>query len=158
MTKDNLDVVFNHLSYPKYYPNWLVDNHDLIYEHLGEHIRMYSAINDNVGYDFDLRVLQFFTQGMCPNYYDPNTGKAIDGENIYKNKEYMGKYLHYVSFRRRARKTKMRPSFPSSFEVVKGDDKVPRKPGSKCITWTQKIPFQLCLTLLHRIIVYLLEV
>jgi len=97
VTQENLDVVFNHLSYPKYYPNWLVDNHDLIYEHLGEHIRMYSSINENVGYDFDLRVLQFFTQGMCPNYYDSSTGKAIDGEDIYRNNEYMGKYLHYVS-------------------------------------------------------------
>lgn len=94
--QDDLDVVFMHLSYPKYYPNWLVDNHDLIYENLGEHIRMYSSVNENVGYDFDLRVLQYFTQGMCPNYYD-DSGKAIDGEDIHKNKEYLGKYLHYVS-------------------------------------------------------------
>lgn len=42
--------------------------------------------------------------------------------------------------------------------MVKGDDKVPRKAGSECITWTQKISFQLCPALLHRIIVYLLNI
>lgn len=95
--KDDVDIVFMHLSYPKYYPNWLVDNHDLVYEGLGKHIRMYADINDNVGYDFDLRALQFFTQGMCPNYYDSDTGLSIDGLKISKSKEYMGKYLGYVS-------------------------------------------------------------
>ncbi|CUM56305.1 unnamed protein product [Debaryomyces tyrocola] len=125
--KDNLDVVFNHLSYPKYYPNWLVDNHDLIYEQLGEHIRMYSAINDNVGYDFDLRVLQFFTQGMCPNYYDPTTGKAIDGENIYKNKEYMGKYLHYVSSEEELERQRCDQVFLPHLKWLKETTKFPEK-------------------------------
>lgn len=94
---DNTQVVFMHLSYPKYYPNWLVDNHDLIYQESGNHIRMYEAIYDNVGYDFDLRALQFFTQGICPNYYTLE-GTALDGEpGVTKAMEYMGKYLKYVA-------------------------------------------------------------
>ncbi|CUM62586.1 uncharacterized protein PRCAT00000138001 [Priceomyces carsonii] len=89
-------IVFMHLSYPKYYPNWLADNHDLIYEGLGNHIRMYADIYDNVGYDFDLRVLQFFTQGICPNYYDEE-GDAIDGQNdVTRKTDYMGNFLSYV--------------------------------------------------------------
>lgn len=90
----DLDIVFMHLSYPKYYPNWLVDNHDLIYE-LGEHIRMYEDIYTNAGYDFDLRVLQYFTQGLCSNYYDSKGASLYD--DLTKESEYMGKYLEYVS-------------------------------------------------------------
>ncbi|RLV94486.1 Alpha-12-mannosyltransferase MNN2 [Spathaspora sp. JA1] len=93
---EDIEVLFMHLSYPKFYPNWLVDNHDLIYED-GEHIRMYSQINNNVGYDFDLQVLQFFTEGLCANYYD-DSGKPIDGtENVSFSENYMGKYLVYVA-------------------------------------------------------------
>lgn len=92
----DIDLMFMHLSYPKYYPNWLVDNNDLVYPQLGNHIRMYKDIYSNVGYDFDLRVLQFFTQGICDNYYDKN-GKSILGDDIDKADEYMGNYLHYVS-------------------------------------------------------------
>lgn len=92
---DRTPIVFMHLSYPKYYPSWLVDNHDLIYEELGNHIRMYADVNENVGYDFDLRVLQFFTQALCPNYYDERTGFALDSANV-KSDEYMGPYLEYV--------------------------------------------------------------
>ncbi|KAK6205429.1 mannosyltransferase putative-domain-containing protein [Scheffersomyces amazonensis] len=90
------DIIFMHLSYPKYYPNWLVDNHDLVYEKSGKHIRMYADINDNVGYDFDLRVLQFFTQGLCPNYFNEE-GLAVDGtEGPRKSKDFMGPFLPYV--------------------------------------------------------------
>ncbi|KAG2733465.1 hypothetical protein G9P44_002990 [Scheffersomyces stipitis] len=95
-SKDDIDIVFMHLSYPKYYPNWLVDNHDLVYRESGDHIRMYESIYENVGYDFDLRVLQFFTQAICPNYYDSQTSKAVDGEDIDMMEEYMGDYLAYV--------------------------------------------------------------
>ncbi|EGW32388.1 uncharacterized protein SPAPADRAFT_71814 [Spathaspora passalidarum NRRL Y-27907] len=95
-TAGDVDVIFMHLSYPKFYPNWLVDNHDLIYED-GEHIRMYSQINENVGYDFDLRVLQFFTEGLCHNYYDAS-GKPIDGTaGVSLQENYMGRYLSYVA-------------------------------------------------------------
>lgn len=90
----DLDFVFMHLSYPKYFPNWLVDNHDLVYAQLGNHIRMYKDIYDNVGYDFDLRVMQFFTQALCKEYYDEN-GAAIDGSGVTKE-EFMGPYLGYV--------------------------------------------------------------
>lgn len=90
----NVDLIFMHLSYPKFYPDWLANNHDLIYEDLKDHIRMYKDVYENVEYDFDLRVLQLFVQGMCPNYYDLD-GKAVDGSGITK-KEYMGKYLNYV--------------------------------------------------------------
>lgn len=76
----DIDLVFMHLSYPKFYPDWLVNNHELIYTELGDHIRMYSSINDNVGYDFDLRVMQFFTEGYCKEY----------------GSEWMGDVLSYV--------------------------------------------------------------
>lgn len=92
----DIDLVFMHLSYPKYYPNWLADNHDLVYAELGNHIRMYKDMYSNAGYDFDLRVLQFFTQGLCPNYYHSN-GEPIDGtKGITRSQEYMAKYLYYV--------------------------------------------------------------
>lgn len=95
---DNTDIIFMHLSYPKFYPNWLVDNHDLVYEESGNHIRMYEGIYGNVGYDFDLRTLQLFTQGLCPNYYYETSGLPIDGEpGLSKSIEYMGKYLKYVA-------------------------------------------------------------
>lgn len=92
----DLDIIFMHLSYPKYYPNWLVDNHDLIYPDLDKHIRMYGGVYKSAGYDFDLRVLQFFTQALCKNYYDSD-GKPIDGEDLEEKEEYMGHYLKYVS-------------------------------------------------------------
>ena len=95
ITSDDLDLIFMHLSYPLFYPNWLVDNRELINED-NNHVRMYEAIYENVGYDFDLRVLQFFTQGMCPNYYDETTGKAIDDDRISKDEEFMGPFLSYV--------------------------------------------------------------
>lgn len=95
---DNTDIIFMHLSYPKFYPNWLVDNHDLVYEESGNHIRMYEGIYGNVGYDFDLRTLQLFVQGLCPNYYYETSGLPIDGEpGLSKSIEYMGKYLKYVA-------------------------------------------------------------
>lgn len=65
---DDIDLIFMHLSYPKYYSDWLANNHELIYEKLGDHIRMYGSIYENVGYDFDLRVMQFFTEGYCKDY------------------------------------------------------------------------------------------
>ncbi|CAK9437066.1 uncharacterized protein LODBEIA_P15110 [Lodderomyces beijingensis] len=93
---EDVDIIFMHLSYPKFYPNWLVDNHDLVYEKSGEHIRMYESINDNVGYDFDLRVLQFFTESICPNYYGPD-GLAIDNDvSLDFHSGYMGQYLVYL--------------------------------------------------------------
>ncbi|KAK6455602.1 mannosyltransferase putative-domain-containing protein [Scheffersomyces xylosifermentans] len=96
--KEDIDIIFMHLSYPKYYPNWLVDNHDLVYKESGDHIRMYESINENVGYDFDLRVLQFFTQALCPNYYDEETKKPIDGQEGIDASEYMGSSLIYVKY------------------------------------------------------------
>lgn len=73
-----------------------MDNHDLIYENSDEHIRMYAGVKENVGYDFDLRVLQFFTESICPNYYGSN-GKAIDEDvSLTKDTTYMGEYLQYI--------------------------------------------------------------
>ncbi|KAI5949150.1 hypothetical protein KGF57_004748 [Candida theae] len=92
----DVDVIFMHLSYPKFYPNWLVDNNDLVYKDSGEHIRMYAGVKENLGYDFDLRVLQFFTESICPNYYRPD-GKAIDDDvSVSKDTTYMGEYLQYI--------------------------------------------------------------
>lgn len=96
-SNNKVDIIFMHLSYPKFYPNWLVDNHDLVYADSDEHIRMYGAINENIGYDFDLRVLQFFTEGLCPNYYDNDSGKPIENiPNINFKDNYMGNHLLYV--------------------------------------------------------------
>lgn len=96
-TRQDVDIIFMHLSYPKFYPNWLADNHDLVYADTDEHIRMYSSINKNVGYDFDLRVMQFFTEGLCPNYYDSKTGKPIENiPHIDYTNDYMGNHLMYV--------------------------------------------------------------
>ncbi|CAI5757369.1 unnamed protein product [Candida verbasci] len=93
---EDSDFLFMHLSYPKFYPNWLVENYDLIYPNSDEHIRMYSSINDNIGYDFDLRVLGYFTQGICPNYYGTD-GKSLYGEDqLNLDSNYMGNYLWYV--------------------------------------------------------------
>ncbi|KAG7196172.1 mannosyltransferase [Scheffersomyces spartinae] len=94
-TDDSVDILFMHLSYPKFYPGWLADNNDLVYKTLGEHIRMYGSIYKNVGYDFDLRVLQFFTQGICKNFYDKVGSPIDDTPNIDKS-EYMGEYLSYI--------------------------------------------------------------
>ncbi|KAI5962410.1 uncharacterized protein KGF55_003486 [Candida pseudojiufengensis] len=89
-------IIFMHLSYPKFYPNWLYDNHDLIYKDSNDHIRMYEMINENIGYDFDLKILQFFTEALCSNYYG-NDGLAIDNDVILdKHNTYMGEYLKYV--------------------------------------------------------------
>ncbi|KAG7662004.1 uncharacterized protein J8A68_004504 [[Candida] subhashii] len=94
--EDKVDIIFMHLSYPKFYPDWLANNHDLIYEKSEDHIRMYGQIKENVGYDFDLRVLQFFTEGLCENYYDEN-GKPVDGEaGVSKKENYMGDKLLYL--------------------------------------------------------------
>ncbi|KAI5954337.1 hypothetical protein KGF54_002112 [Candida jiufengensis] len=91
-----VNVVFMHLSYPKFYPNWLVDNHNLIYKDTADHIRMYEMVNENIGYDFDLRMLQFFTEAICPNYYGDD-GLATDNDVILdKHNTYMGDYLKYI--------------------------------------------------------------
>lgn len=91
----DIDFMFMHLSYPKYYYLWLSDNHELVDE--GEHVRMYESIYDNVGYDFDLRVLYHFTLGLCPNFYDDN-GAAVAGPSLAaKNKDYMGPFLEYAA-------------------------------------------------------------
>ncbi|ODV80408.1 glycosyltransferase family 71 protein [Suhomyces tanzawaensis NRRL Y-17324] len=92
--EEEIDLIFMHLSYPKYYPDWLWNNHELVYEKSGNHIRMYESMYENVGYDFDLRVMQLFTQALCPNYYDSD-GNAIDGSDATKS-EYMFKYLKYI--------------------------------------------------------------
>lgn len=59
--------IFLHCSYPKLYPNNMIS--ELKYDSLDEHIRMYSAIYDQAGYDVDLRLLDLFTEGFCENYY-----------------------------------------------------------------------------------------
>lgn len=94
--EEKVHIIFMHLSYPKYYPDWLANNHDLIYKDLKNQIRMYKDIYTNIGYDFDLRVLQFFTQSLCVDYYEEINDLSIDGKNIDKAKEYMGPYLKYV--------------------------------------------------------------
>lgn len=86
-------TLFLHLSYPKFYIEMLYDNNDLVYKESRKHIRMYPGIYKNLGYDFDLRVLQSFTEGACPNYYVDGT--SVDGDGI-RESEYMADYLTYV--------------------------------------------------------------
>lgn len=95
VAKDDMKTLFLHLSYPKFYIEVLYENSDLVYKESKDHIRMYKGTYKNVGYDFDLRVLQAFTQAACPNYYNKDSGKSIDGEGIDAS-EYMGDFLSYV--------------------------------------------------------------
>lgn len=84
------DFIFAHLSYPKMYPNWLVELNELKYPDLDDHIRMYGSIKEKIGYDFDVRILGMFAEGFCPDYAnqeDISLGK-LDG--------YMGNYLQFV--------------------------------------------------------------
>lgn len=57
-------VIFMHCSYPKYYLDWFYNNKDLAYED-GEHIRMYEGTYENLGYDLDLKLQNYFVQGAC---------------------------------------------------------------------------------------------
>ncbi|CAK7904294.1 alpha-1,2-mannosyltransferase Mnn2p [[Candida] anglica] len=125
MTKDDeeIDYCFMHLSYPKFYPNWLADNHDLVYEKSGKHIRMYKDIYKNVGYDFDLRVLQFFVQGLCPSYYDKD-GAAVDGSSATRQNDYVGKYLKYVSDREQEDEARCKDIFIPHLKWLKETTKV----------------------------------
>lgn len=90
----DIDFMFMHLSYPKYYWSWLSDNHEL-YDS-DEHVRMYESIYDNVGYDFDLRVLYSFTLGLCPNLFNEDGSVVVGPKEAHKNKDYMGPYLRYA--------------------------------------------------------------
>lgn len=89
---ENAHLVFMHCSYPKYYTDWFYNNHDLVYK-TGEHLRMYEAMYSNVGYDFDLRLQQFFVQGVCKDYY--KDGKAIDSDALEAD-EWAGNFLKYI--------------------------------------------------------------
>lgn len=90
----DIDLIFMHLSYPKYYYSWLSDNNEL-YDS-DEHVRMYESIYDSIGYDFDLRVLFFFTLGLCPNFYNEDGTGLVGPLLVSKNKDYMGAFLDYA--------------------------------------------------------------
>lgn len=94
-SRKEIDTIFMHLSYPKFYPLWLDSNHDLIYKDSKDHIRMYGGVYNNIGYDFDLKIFQFFVEGACENYYDWR-GQPIDGEKGVTRTVYMGDYLKYI--------------------------------------------------------------
>ncbi|CAH2353333.1 alpha-1,2-mannosyltransferase Mnn2p [[Candida] railenensis] len=94
---DDINIIFMHLSYPKLYPGWLTNNYELVYKDTGNHIRMYKDAYKSAGYDFDLRIIQIFVQGLCSEYYDPTTGLAIDGEKgVTKEENFLGKKLEYL--------------------------------------------------------------
>lgn len=86
-------LLFMHCSYPKYYTDWFYNNHDLIYKDEKTHIRMYEGIYENIGYDADLRLQQFFVQGVCKDYY--KDGKSEDG-TILEADEWAGNFLKYI--------------------------------------------------------------
>lgn len=86
-------IVFLHCSYPKYYTDWFYNNHDLIYKDEKTHVRMYESIYDQLGYDVDLKLQQFFVQGVCKDYYED--GKAIDMD-ILEEDEWAGNFLKYI--------------------------------------------------------------
>lgn len=92
-SSEDAPIVFMHCSYPKYYTDWLYDNHDLIYRDGTTHIRMYESIYENLGYDFDLRLQQFFVQGVCKDYYQD--GKAPDSDALEAD-EWAGDFLEYI--------------------------------------------------------------
>lgn len=87
-------IIFLHCSYPKYYTDWFYNNHDLIYKDEKTHIRMYESIYEQLGYDVDLKLQQFFVQGVCKDYY--KDGKAIDAD-ILEEDEWAGNFLKYIS-------------------------------------------------------------
>lgn len=121
--QDEPDVLFMHLSYPKYYPNWLYDLSELIYPDLGHHIRMYEAIYENVGYDVDLRIFQYFVQGSCESYFDP-LGRAKDGSTFFLT-EYMGPYLSYIAGQKDIQKKRCDEVFMPHLTWLKETTKYP---------------------------------
>ncbi|OBA21883.1 nucleotide-diphospho-sugar transferase [Metschnikowia bicuspidata var. bicuspidata NRRL YB-4993] len=90
---EDAPIVFMHCSYPKYYTDWIYNNHDLIYKDEKTHIRMYESIYENLGYDFDLRLQQIFVQGVCKDYY--KDGKASDS-GLLQEDEWAGAFLAYI--------------------------------------------------------------
>lgn len=93
---DLLKFIFMHLSYPKYYPEWLVNNRELKYEHDGEDKRIYEEAYESAGYDFDLRVFQIFVESLCSSYYDEESGKSIDGLLAVKDTDFVGVHLRWL--------------------------------------------------------------
>lgn len=93
---DDARLLFMHLSYPKYYPDWLVNNHELVSKTLGKDVRMYPSTYKKMGYDFDLRALQLFTMGACANYYGDD-GKPVDATEGIDKSEFMGPHLAYIA-------------------------------------------------------------
>lgn len=78
-----------HCSYPKFYPDNMLT--ELKYESLNEHIRMYSGIYKQAGFDVDLRLLDLFTEGFCENYYP-------DGANpqTYHNTHWAASFSGFI--------------------------------------------------------------
>lgn len=82
----NAKVLFIHCSYPKYFPGTVAP--ELAYS-TGEHIRMYDNVNENVGYDVDLRLMENFAKYFCKNY------KAAGVQSKYEE-TWAGTFLPYV--------------------------------------------------------------
>lgn len=91
---DDGHIIFMHCSYPKYYTDWFYNNHDLIYKDEKTHVRMYETVYENIGYDVDLRLQQFFVQGVCKEYYGAD-GMSADGQ-ISEADEWAGNFLKYI--------------------------------------------------------------
>lgn len=121
---DDARLVFMHLLYPKFYPLWLYDNHELVLKKSGKQLRMYESVNEKLGYDFDLRVLQFFTMGMCKDYFDGD-GKPVDGTAGIDSGEYMGDYLEYVKFCEKGLKDQCEKVFLPHLKWLKETTKYP---------------------------------
>lgn len=85
--------IFMHLSYPKYFPHLLLDK---ILPENHVHVRLYTSNRHKLDYDLDLRMFQFFVNGMCNCYYDSKTGIPIDKELNIDKLEYIGDSLSYV--------------------------------------------------------------
>lgn len=92
------ELAFLHLKSPKLFPELLTED-ELTYTGgpaKGDHIRMFEHVNNRLGYDFDLRMFQFFTQALCANYYNSKTGKPVDGTSGVDKSEYMGSHIKYL--------------------------------------------------------------
>lgn len=116
-SKDAL-IVFAHCSYPKYYTDWMYNNHDLIYKSLGEHIRMYEGIYENLGYDLDLRLQQFFVLGACEEYGKPD-------DNSSQNKDYTGSFLEYIGNDKEVNNKRCKEVYLPHLEWLKKTTKYP---------------------------------
>lgn len=113
---DDIDVVFMHMLYPKWYPDWLQDQNQFQYSD-GEDLRMYESIAKNVGYDFDLRMVSILVPALCHGHQGSDGGL---------DELYIGDYLHYIHDNRERHKKWCEAQILPHFEWLKESTKWPQ--------------------------------